>query len=182
MASYTLARASASGMALVFLASVSAAIVSHAGYNPFTHYVSDLGVGAGAVWFNVGMMLTSLFILSFFYSIRSLAEGSLAGAGMVVLGGVSSVGLFLVGVFPESVVPLHTLVSALFFVSAIVSAACSLLHSHIRSCVPASACAILTILLSMGFIATHIPFIEHVSILSFGFWVLATAWLVPTSK
>jgi len=80
------------------------------------HYLSDLGVGEGAIAFNAGVILAGLFTIPFALGVaQSLKEYLLGRFGSVALMG-AGLALMAVGLFPESYGRLHMIVSLLFFV------------------------------------------------------------------
>jgi len=97
---------------IVFLTFVSLAILNYFNYDFFNQYLSELGIGSSAIFFNVGVMLTAILFILFFY-LKFYKNGQLK---MFILSLISAIALFLVGVFPIDH-NLHYSVAALFFIS-----------------------------------------------------------------
>jgi len=106
---------------VIFLVCWVAAIASTLGYKFGEQWVSDLGVGGGAAYFNAGAIIAGILTIPFAVSLiavlrseRLLYVGgiTLAGAGVALIG---------VGVFTENAGQMHWNVSVTFFSLVLVS-------------------------------------------------------------
>jgi hypothetical membrane protein len=119
---------------LLFVAAtqmVLALIVSEAlypGYSTSLNYISDLGVGPSAVYFNTSIVLLGLLILGAVYFLHRAFNYTVLTVFLVL----AAVGAIGVGVFTEDFPTIHPIVSLITFLfgglSAIFSAICS--HTH----------------------------------------------------
>lgn len=101
------------GMAqfLVFLVVAEAVDNRSPPYNVGTNYISDLGVGSGAGFFNGSIILLGILILlAVYYGHRTFHDWFLTFA-LVITG----IGAILVGVFTEAYGGIHAVVSFLAF-------------------------------------------------------------------
>ncbi len=93
----------------------------HPDYNSGVHYVSSLGVGVTALFYNLSLILFGVTIVAGAYLIQR-AFGSRLFFVLFIVAGLATIG---VGLFPENVRPMHGIVTpvALLFggLSAIVS-------------------------------------------------------------
>ncbi len=103
---------------VLFVAAVILAAAFTPGYQLFTQWISDLGVGGGAVFFNVGLMLTALMLLLFFASLASKGGHARHASLSSLLGAASALALLSVGAIPESAGLPHVLASIAFFLLA----------------------------------------------------------------
>lgn len=86
------------------------------------NYLSDLGVGEGALAFNAGAIIAGILAIPFALSLwKTLEPGRLTTIGSFALV-VSGVALVSVGVFTEDYGTLHTAVSGLFFLLVLITA------------------------------------------------------------
>ncbi len=103
---------------VLFVASVILAASFTPGYPLFTQWISDLGVGGGAVFFNVGLMLTAL-VLFLFYASLTLTSGHARHASLASsLGAAGALALYGVAALPETAGWPHVLASMSFFLLA----------------------------------------------------------------
>ena len=101
----------------IFLIMWLTAIAFTPGYRVFEQWVSDLGVGGGAVFFNSGVILAGLLTIPFAVTLALVLRPSRLGfVGSAVLI-VASVALIGVGVFTENAGRMHGIMSISFFVS-----------------------------------------------------------------
>lgn len=170
---------SAFGMAIVFLVSTGIAIAGMQNYGIFSNYLSDLGVkSAQSMFFNYGMILTGIFLIIFFNSLKRFLQSIQSVIG-IVSGTISGIGLIGVGLFPENIEPEHSIVSAIFFITASIAVFFNSIALKKEKLLTKPftarviAIAIATVLSSIAFIAMDSPIFEHVTILFFGIWVLA---------
>jgi len=97
------------------------AIASTPGYQVFVQWVSDLGVGGGAAFFNSGVIVAGILAIPFAVGLAVALHPQrlgLAGAGFLAVAGVALVG---VGVFTETAGDIHRQVSVAFFVLLMIS-------------------------------------------------------------
>ncbi len=84
------------------------------GYSVSKNVISDLGVGSTALLFNSSVFLLGVMVFASAYFARR-AFGSLLFA---FLAGAAGLGVIGVGVFPETIRPLHQIVSIIGFIFA----------------------------------------------------------------
>lgn len=106
---------------VIFLVCWVAAIASTPGYRFGEQWVSDLGVGGGAAYFNAGAIIAGLLTIPFAASlIMVLRSEHLLPVGCITLAG-AGVALIGVGVFTENAGQMHWNVSVAFFLLVLVS-------------------------------------------------------------
>lgn len=95
---------------LVIVSSVTAAIANYPNFSFWNNWLSDLGVGNSAVFFNSGVMIAGVLLLIF-----SLAFSRKNKAGYLMV--IASLALVGVGLFTENSMPenSHFYFSAAFF-------------------------------------------------------------------
>ncbi|MEM2958102.1 MAG: DUF998 domain-containing protein [Candidatus Jordarchaeaceae archaeon] len=92
------------------------------GYEVFTNFISDLGVGPSSFIFNTGMIISGvLAVLVFPTLLRPLGNTGKAKIG-VAFGIIAGVGLAGVGAFPENTGFYHVLFASIFFISIFIAA------------------------------------------------------------
>jgi hypothetical membrane protein len=99
-------------------ASIFLAIASYSQFSWLDNALSDLGVvpGPAAVLFNSGLIISGVLCFVFATGLFVfLSERAVGKVGALVLG-AAALALVAIGVFPESVRPVHYLVSVMFFV------------------------------------------------------------------
>lgn len=155
------------------------AILQDPEYTFFDNYLSDLGVGPGALAFNSGLMISGALMIPFaIFGLRGLAgeERALRIGSMTV----AFSGLFLIniGVFTEDAGDVHFAFSVAFFLSVLVALlilSFGFLKNKILGNTGAGvtvACALLgIILLALGLK----PETETVAVLAINAWGLAIA-------
>ncbi|MFQ6127438.1 MAG: DUF998 domain-containing protein [Thermoplasmata archaeon] len=169
-----------SGLILVicFLVGYSIAWSLSPWYSFGGNYLSDLGIRDGALAFNLGLMSTALIGMPFAWGIwQTLREHILGRLGSIVLV-LAGVFLFLIGLFPEDVKPIHHIVSVsffLFFGIALVILARPMIHSTVFRRIAAP----LTIIIIFSFflvipLGTG-PLMETIAVLEAIIWVLVVS-------
>jgi hypothetical membrane protein len=102
---------------IIAFAFVLSAIASHSQFSWLDNALSDLGVveGATAILFNLGLILSGVLTLIFGLGLFMLLRNKVLGfAGTLILA-VGALALALIGIFPESVRPMHYYASVSFF-------------------------------------------------------------------
>jgi len=95
-----------------FLIFTFIAFLNYPGYDFTSQFLSELGTGPGAVWFNAGLMLSGICLAAFFMQLMKKYHAmSMAG----ILCGLALSGI---GIFPLPQEPAHGIMAALFFVLA----------------------------------------------------------------
>jgi hypothetical membrane protein len=98
------------------------------GYSISANYISDLGIGPSAIYFNSSVFFMGLLLLIGSYFLQRAVDYKM----LTVLLVLTSVGAMGVGVFTEDFGIIHTVVSLIAFLfgglSAIFSAVCSYIH------------------------------------------------------
>ena len=97
---------------LTFILFISIAILAYSNYDFFNQNLSELGVGNLGFIFNFGIMLTSIFLLIYFYFKFYKKNNKIE----FIFGLISTVGLFGVGFF-QLTNNLHYFFAGLFFVT-----------------------------------------------------------------
>ena len=101
--------------ALIF---ISLAIASCPEFSWVDNALSDLGAvhGATALLFNSGLIISGIFSFIFATGLFVFLGGNVASRAGAVIFVLATVSLLAIGMFPESVRPVHYLVSVAFFV------------------------------------------------------------------
>ncbi len=160
---------------LAFVTGFSMAILSREKYSVINNYISDLGVGNGAAWFNNGVIITGVLLFSFFALLSKRFEKNSFSTLGIALGLIASIGLVCVGVFPEDIELYHYAASVTFFlVAAIAVLLLSLAKKQKNKLVYVPAA--LFLLSSIALLSTTERILEHTTVLTFGIWLLATAF------
>ena len=142
--------------------------------------MSDLGVGAGASFFNAGAIVAGILSIPFALTLAIVLRPSrlgIMGSASLALAGIFLVG---VGIFTENAGEAHWIVSISFFSLALI-ATILLAYPLSRSASmgPWSGQFTATIvLIGAGFVALYGmgPLAETVAVLLIAFWSLAIAW------
>ena len=137
----------------------------------FSNFLSDLGIGPQAQWFNYGLLLTAGLLALFYNSLGVRSFAAVAGI-------LSAFALAGVGLFPENMQPAHLVFSTSFFSLAAFSI---FLFSIKRPAVknylsPDLVAAWAFILSGVVFLLEHSPFWETVAVALFGSWLAAYAF------
>ena len=91
--------------------------VAQEAYSPFNHWVSELGEGGVSTWaavFNVGLMIGGTCFVILMIGLARARGGRLAAVYGLV-GVISGVAGFFVGVFPMNYIGAHTIAAQSFF-------------------------------------------------------------------
>jgi hypothetical membrane protein len=167
---------SAIGAVCVFIVSVATSVLLKPDYQIFMNFLSNLGTGsASGPIFSAGMVVTAILLATFFSALRPI----LGTRQRVMLGTVSglaaSVGLAGVGIFPAGMEPHHTFCASFFFLAS--GLAVVLLHLVVveeRISTPISrASGVAFVALGVLFVLLGRPWVENLSVVAFGIWLLA---------
>lgn len=136
-----------------FILGLVVAEALYPGYSISANYISDLGVGPSAIYFNSSVFLMGLLMLIGAYFLQRAFNYTMLTV-MLVLTAVGSMG---VGVFTEDFGIIHMVVSLIAFLfgglSAIFSAICSHVHEFKLLKTPSSIVAIVLGVMSLGALA-----------------------------
>jgi hypothetical membrane protein len=120
------------------------------GYSISANYISDLGIGPSAIYFNSSVFFMGLLLLIGSYFLQRAVDYKM----LTVLLVLTAVGAMGVGVFTEDFGTLHTVVSLIAFLfgglSAIFSAVCSYVHDSKLLRMPFSIIAVILGLMALG--------------------------------
>ena len=117
---------------IIFIVCWAAAIASTPGYRFGGQWVSDLGVGGGAAYFNAGAIVSGVLTVPFAASLaKALDSERLGWFGALTLAG-AGISLACIGVFTEDAGEAHLDVSVSFFVLMPMSLI-SLIHPFYKS-------------------------------------------------
>ena len=93
-------------------------------YTPLNNWLSDLGNSnynpQGAIFFNLGCIITGILIIPFFMEFSRWKKESGSNRLLImaqIMGILSALFLIMIGIFPETYEPWHWICSALFFLS-----------------------------------------------------------------
>jgi hypothetical membrane protein len=167
---------SAIGAVCIFIASVAASVLLKPDYHIFMNFLSNLGTGevSGPI-FSVGMVVTAILLATFFSALRPILDTRQRVTLGTVSGLAASVGLAGVGIFPAGTEPYHTFCAAFFFLAA--GLAVVLLHLYAteeRISTPISrASGVAFVALGVLFVLLERPWVENLSVVAFGIWLLA---------
>jgi len=164
----------------VFLIAWAIAIAATPGYRFGGQWVSDLGVGAGASYFNAGVIVAGIFSIPFALTLAMVLRSSrlgIAGSISLVLAGIFLIG---VGTFTENAGETHWIVSISFFSLASISMIL-LSYPLFRSTAMGPWSGRITaaiFLIGAGVVALYgmEPLAETVAVLLIAIWSLAIAW------
>ena len=164
----------------IFLMAWVIAIATSPGYNFGGQWVSDLGVGAGASFFNAGVIVAGILSIPFAITLAIVLRPSrlgIAGSMSLVLAGVFLAG---VGIITEDAGETHWIVSISFF-SLTLLATVLLSYPLSRSVTMGPWSGQFTaaiVLIGVGFVALYGmgPLAETVAVLLIAIWSLAIAW------
>ena len=147
--------------ALIFIAVtqfVLGLIVSEALYSDYSianNYISDLGVGPSAMYFNSSVFLMGLLLIIGAYFLQRAFDFKI----LTILLVLTAIGAMGVGIFTEgfTIKSIHTIVSFIAFIfgglSAIFSVVCSYVHKFRLVKMPFSAIAVILGLMTLGALA-----------------------------
>jgi hypothetical membrane protein len=164
----------------IFLVAWATAIAATPRYSFGGQWVSDLGVGAGASFFNAGAIMAGMLSIPFAVTLALVLRPSrlgIAGSMFLALAGVFLMG---VGVFTENAGETHWIVSISFFSLMLISMTL-LSYPLFRSATmgPWSGQFTATIMMiGIGFVALYgmESLAETVAVLLIAIWSLAIAW------
>jgi len=105
---------------IIFAIFLAAAVYNYPSYNPTTNFLSDLGIGPSAVFFNSGVIIAGLLGILFSLALYKKFNSKISRAGSILLV-IGNIFLILVGIFSEQYGILHTIISTLFFLFIILS-------------------------------------------------------------
>jgi hypothetical membrane protein len=161
----------------VFIVSVAGSVFLKPDYHVFMNYLSNLGRtgAASGPLFSAGMVVTAVLLAIFFAALRPILGTRQRVTMGTVSGLAAAAGLSGVGIFPVGVEPYHTLAAALFFLSS--ALAVVLLHLAVtedRVSTPISrAAGVAYVALGVLFVLLERPWVENLSVVAFGIWMLA---------
>jgi hypothetical membrane protein len=125
----------------------------HPSYSISANYISDLGVGPSAMYFNSSVFLLGLLLIIGAYFLQRAFDYKILSVLLVL----TAIGAMGVGVFTEDFRTIHMVVSLTAFLfgglSAIFSAICSYIHEFKLLKMPFSAIAVILGLMSLGAMA-----------------------------
>jgi hypothetical membrane protein len=156
------------------------AIASTPRYDFGGQWVSDLGVGEGAAFFNSGVIVAGFLNLFFTASLAAVLRPSRLGIlGSVVLA-LAGIFLMLIGVFTENAGEIHGIVSISFFLLALIALLVLALPLH-RSPAMRPWTGLFTIVIAiLGIMAIGIfafgPLTETIAVALIVIWSIVTAW------
>jgi hypothetical membrane protein len=144
---------------LIFVASsqfVLGLVVAEAlypGYSTSANYISDLGVGPSAIYFNSSVFLMGLLMIIGTYFLQRAFDYTM----LTIMLALSAIGAMGVGVFTEDFGTIHMIVSLIAFLfgglSAIFSAICSHVHEFKLLKTSFSIVAVILGVMSLGALA-----------------------------
>jgi hypothetical membrane protein len=164
----------------IFLMAWAIAIATTPGYDFGGQWVSDLGVGAGASFFNAGAIMAGMLSIPFAVTLAIVLRPSrlgIAGSMSLALAGVFLMG---VGIFTENAGETHWIVSISFFSLMVISMTLlsyPLFHSATIGPWTGQFTATI-VLIGIGFVSLYGmgPLAETVAVLLIAIWSLAIAW------
>jgi hypothetical membrane protein len=164
---------------LVFMALYSVAAFGDPGYVFFDNYLSDLGVGPMASYFNAAVIIAGALTVPFaLLAIRPALDGGIAATAAIVLTVVAAVFLMLVGVFTEDFEGTHYAVSVGFFMSMLLALLCYSWTLHFSSSMGRPFTELTRTVTAIGIILVIFGFnpqTETVAVLMIVVWGLAAA-------
>lgn len=163
---------------IIFGISTIIAIFNYPGYTPFANFLSDLGVGQSALFFNSGVIFAGICGIVLANAIYKLLDKE---KWIGVLLTLSSIALIGVGVFTEDFGAMHANVSGLFFgLTAISLLLLANVWKDKREALIASGITALSII---GFIALNDkPFLEHLAVATIMLWSIVMGYFLKELK
>jgi hypothetical membrane protein len=165
---------------LAFLVLYTLAATGDPEYVFFDNYLSDLGVGSKAAFFNAAVIIAGGLTVPFaLLGIRPALDGGIAAIGAVLMTVVAAVFLVLVGVFTEDFEDAHYAVSIGFFMSMLLALACYSWTLHFSNALGRPYTEMTRTVTAIGvilFIFGFNPQTETVAVLLIVVWGLATAF------
>jgi len=164
----------------IFLMAWILAIAATPGYKFGGQWVSDLGVGAGASYFNAGVISAGILSIPFAATLALVLRPSklgIAGSTTLILAGMFLAG---VGIFTENAGEAHWIVSISFFSLALIATTLlsyPLYRSTVMGAWTGQFTAII-VLIGVSLIAIYGmgPLAETIAVLLIAIWSLAIAW------
>ena len=164
---------------LVFLVLYSVAAVGDPEYVFLQNYLSDLGVGARAVFFNSAVIIAGGLTVPFaLLGVRPALDGGIAANAAVLLTVVAAVFLMLVGVFTEDYGGTHYAVSVGFFMTMLAALLCYSFTLHFSNALGRRVTDLTMAAAGLGVVLTVIGFdpqTETVAVLAIVVWGLLVA-------
>ena len=161
----------------VFALFTAIAIYNYSGYTPYANYLSDLGIGKSAMFFNLGVIVAGLCGIMLAIAIHNTLKRN--DKWIAIMIACSAIALIGVGVFPEDYGSIHTTVSALFF--GLLGIALLFLSHALKG---SSYISLVTSIFIFTFLIQHNqPFSEHVAVVSIMIWSITMGfWLKKLMK
>lgn len=148
-------------------------------YVLFRNYLSDLGVGSMAIFFNAAVVIAGGLTIPFaLLAIRPALDGGIAATLAVILTVLAGVFLMLVGVFTEDAEGTHYIVSVGFFMSFLAALFCYSWTLHFSNALGKGVTEITKFVFAIGVVLTVLgfgPATETVAVLSIIAWGLVVA-------
>ena len=158
--------------AFVFLVLVSIAIINYPSYNPLNNYLSDLGTGPSAAFFNSGDIIAGILGVAFSFFLRSAMSNKTGKIGTTIFL-LASIALIGVGVFPSNVHTLHIAFSGAFFILDAIAIIIIGISARGRF----GYFSVIVGLLAAIYVPTGIlPIVEHVAVFSTVLWAIVAAF------
>ena len=159
--------------AAFFLIMVAVATGIYGDYDFFNQTLSELGVGNSAFYFNIGLIITGLVMIPFYWRFYSKTTMSKA---LSITGMISAVALAGVGIFPISNPEIHLLFASVFFVLSSVTIILYEINNYLTRKVNALCIGqvlIAMIIFSYVFIF-RTPFMQKFAIFLIMLWIILT--------
>ncbi len=163
-----------------FIALWSAAVASTPGYRVGEQWVSDLGVGEGAIYFNSGVIVAGILAIPFAVSLGAVLRPQILGiigSCVMVMAGAALMGI---GIFTEDVGEIHWIVSVAFFSLITITLFLFIWPFHKSNAMRPWSAPFTAIIFSIGMIiaaATGFgPLTETVVVFLIAIWSLVIAW------
>ena len=164
---------------IVFAVLYTIAALNDPEYEYFRNYLSDLGVGNMAAFFNAAVLIAGGLTIPFaLLAIRPALAGGIAALAAVVLTVVGGMFLMLVGVFTEDAADLHTIVSYGFFMTMLMALFCYSWTLHFSNALGRPMTHITQAVFALGVVLVVLGFgpgTETVAVLSILVWGEAMA-------
>ncbi len=164
---------------VAFMALYTIAAFGDPEYVFFENYLSDLGVGSMAPFFNAAVIIAGALTVPFaLLAIRPALDGGIAANGAIALTVVAAVFLMLVGVFTEDYEGIHYTVSVGFFMSMLLALVCYSWTLHFSNAMGRTFTELTRTVTAIGIILVIFGFnpqTETVAVLLIVVWGLVTA-------
>lgn len=165
---------------MFFIVLWAVAVALTPGYRVGEQWVSDLGVGEGAAYFNSGVIIAGALAIPFALSLGAVLRKEILGvmgSFFMIMAGAALIG---VGIFTEDAGEIHWIVSVAFFSLITITLLLFLWPFYKSGALRPWSAPITAVILSIGMVVAGItgfgPLTETVVVFLVTIWSFAIAW------